>query len=90
MKTEQRKWTASLGWSPALPSNPDPAQLVLVFGATSILKKLEALDTLRGHYPDAQIIGCSTAGEICGTLVSDDSLVATADGDMIFVALPLN
>jgi len=30
------------------------------------------------RYPGASFLGCSTAGEICGTEVTDDSLVATA------------
>ena len=29
-------------------------------------------------YPRAHLLGCSTAGEICGTQVTDDSLIATA------------
>lgn len=29
-------------------------------------------------YPDAFLLGCSTAGEICGTSVRDDSVVSTA------------
>jgi hypothetical protein len=33
---------------------------------------------LRSAYPAAHLLGCSTAGEICGTRVTDDSLVATA------------
>ena len=78
MKTEQRIWTAALGWTPGLPDIQDSAQLVLVFAARSILKTPGALDALRKHYPSANIIGCSTAGEISGTRVSDDSLIATA------------
>src|SRR4029077_12689969 len=35
-------------------------------------------DALRTMYPDAHLLGCTTAGEICGTTVSDDSVVATA------------
>jgi hypothetical protein len=36
------------------------------------------MEPLRKLYPAAQLLGCSTAGEICGTRVLDDSLVATA------------
>jgi hypothetical protein len=36
------------------------------------------LEDAKGRYPGAHILGCSTAGEICGTRVFDDSLVATA------------
>ncbi|MBI3765094.1 MAG: FIST C-terminal domain-containing protein [Ignavibacteriales bacterium] len=56
----------------------DKAQLVLVFGATPILKDRLHYDYLRKIYPNAHLLGCSTAGEICGTEVTDDSLVVTA------------
>jgi hypothetical protein len=54
------------------------AQLVLVFGATAVLQDPELMASIRKFYPAAHILGCSTAGEICGAQVSDDSLVATA------------
>ncbi len=79
MKTEQRKWATALGWTPTAPGNiAKSAQLVLVFGATAALQKPDLLAAIRKDYPAAQIFGCSTAGEICGTQVSDDSLVITA------------
>lgn len=36
------------------------------------------MEEIRSLYPDAQIIGCSTAGEICGTQVWENTLVVTA------------
>jgi hypothetical protein len=79
MKTEQRKWTEALGWTSATPgTSATSAQLVLVFGATGVLRKPDLVAALRKDYPAAHIFGCSTAGEICGTQVSDDSLVVTA------------
>jgi hypothetical protein len=54
------------------------AQLVLVFGARAVLQDLPLIESIRKSYPAAHILGCSTAGEICGAEVSDDSLVATA------------
>jgi hypothetical protein len=54
------------------------AQLLLVFGATLVLHDSELVESIRRFYPTAHILGCSTAGEICGAEVSDDSLVATA------------
>ena len=79
MKIEQKKWTESLGWTPAIPGNgAKSSQLVLVFGSTSVLRKTDLVAAIRNDYPAAHIFGCSTAGEICGSEVSDDSLVATA------------
>jgi hypothetical protein len=54
------------------------SQLVLVFGAASNLREPQFTAAIRKDYPAAHIFGCSTAGEICGTEVSDDSLVVTA------------
>jgi hypothetical protein len=79
MKTEQRNWTRTAGWVPAS-CGPvaQSAQLVLVFGATVVLQDRPLMESIRTLYPAAHILGCSTAGEICGAQVSDDSLVATA------------
>ena len=42
------------------------------------MRNAEAIDALRAEFPGAQVLGCSTAGEICGTEVTEDSIVATA------------
>jgi len=79
MHVDQRKWSASSGWQDMAPGGAGhQAQLVLLFGATTRLENPDALRELRTSYPDALIVGCSTAGEICGTEVNDDTLVATA------------
>jgi hypothetical protein len=79
MKIEQRKWIAKSGWTPKpAQTTVAEAQLVLVFGATAALKQPGLIEAIRKMYPAAQLLGCSTAGEICGTQVSDDSVVATA------------
>ena len=79
MKIEQRKWTEPAGWTPAPPgSSAKSSSLVLVFGATAVLRKPDLVAAIRRDYPAAHIFGCSTAGEICGAQVSDDSLVVTA------------
>jgi hypothetical protein len=49
-----------------------------LFGSRSILAKGVQSDLIRKTFPKAHLLGCSTAGEIFGTQVSDDSLVATA------------
>jgi hypothetical protein len=54
------------------------ADLALVFGDREIIKDRGCLDEIAAAYPRARVIGCSTAGEICGTEVTDDSLVCTA------------
>jgi hypothetical protein len=79
MKTEQNIWTQKTGWRPSAPGTlGKSAQLVLVFGAKDILKQSPLPKELTSAYPDAHFVGCSTAGEICGTTVYDDSLTTVA------------
>ncbi|MGA2228314.1 MAG: FIST N-terminal domain-containing protein, partial [Syntrophobacteraceae bacterium] len=79
MRIEQEKWTQPRGWTPELPGSlAQSAQLVLLFGATAVLDRHEVIEQIRCAYPSAHVLGCSTAGEICGVQVSDDSCVATA------------
>jgi hypothetical protein len=78
MDIEQTIWSAEQGWQPPPNGLGTSARLVLVFGGTSILEQAAPLADLRKVYPNAHLMGCSTAGEICGTRVLDDSLVATA------------
>jgi hypothetical protein len=55
----------------------DPS-LVLVFGALRFFEGPGVLDALRDRCPGAAIAGCSTAGEISGSQVHDDTCVITA------------
>lgn len=79
MKIAQKVWSRTKGWS--LPHGPDlgeRAELVVVFAATDILKEKSFFDEIKKMHPRAHLFGCSTAGEICGTRVLDQTLVATA------------
>ncbi|MFL5347280.1 MAG: FIST signal transduction protein [Hyalangium sp.] len=79
MKVDQKAWTAASGWREIVAQGVGSgAQLVLLFGARAQLREPAAFQQVRGWYPAATIVGCSTAGEICGTEVRDHSLVATA------------
>jgi hypothetical protein len=77
MKLVQRRWSDAAGWSDQ--GNPlGEAQLVLVFGGTKQIVEAKWMADLRTAYPKAHLFGCTTAGEIAGTRVYDDSLIATA------------
>ena len=78
MDIEQRRWMQGSGWEPSKCMLGRRAHLVLAFGSPEVLKNPQHLQDLRTAYPDAQLLGCSTAGEICGTRVYDGSLVTTA------------
>jgi hypothetical protein len=79
MKTEQVRWTVTAGWDPPLShALGDHAQLVLIFGSPTLIQRQDLLDEIKRAYPVANLMGCSTAGEISGTQVTDDTLVVTA------------
>jgi hypothetical protein len=79
MRIEQAVWKEAIGWTRGdVCDLAGLAQLVLVFGSTHALNDNKALREARELYPSAHIFGCSTAGEISGTTVSDDSIVSTA------------
>jgi hypothetical protein len=79
MKVEQRVWTKECGWKlqRGVDSSADP-QLVLVFAAPDQLRDARLLGEVIAWYPKSLVIGCSTAGEICGGRVTDDSMVLNA------------
>lgn len=54
------------------------SQLVLVFGSTALFSDRTNFTSIRTAFPSALIVGCSTAGEIHSTTVSDETLVITA------------
>lgn len=89
MDIEQGCRSADGAWrlSPALPAahgSSDSwgklrdAQLVLAFGGTEQCRGGDGLRELEAIYPQAAVIGCSTAGEIFGDRVTDEMLVSTA------------
>lgn len=65
------------GWSGERNSLSNP-QLVLAFASTKACSVNGLFEALRESYPGAEIIGCSTAGEILDTQVTDDSFVVVA------------
>jgi hypothetical protein len=79
MQIEQTRWMQGRGWMPESPGRLGAnAQLVLIFGSPACLKQTSWQDDIRSAYPAAHRLGCSTAGEIYGTEVTDETLVATA------------
>jgi hypothetical protein len=53
-------------------------QLVLAFGATDLIKNDSVFEHLQNTYPKANIVSVSTSGEILGSSLFDDTVVATA------------
>jgi len=79
MKIEQSQWTSESKWQPALSTARlgASAQVVFLFGSVKALGN-GTRDSVRRAYPNACLFGCSTAGEIRGASVRDDTLVLTA------------
>lgn len=77
MKVEQQHWSRDSGWS-SPPGELGDAQLVLAFASTSICEDPAIFAEVAEAYPNAEIVGCSTAGEIYGTTVTDGTLVVSA------------
>src|SRR6266498_938026 len=79
MQIEQTRWSQAKEWTPAPPGKLGAkAQLVLLFGSPACLKQTTWQEDIASAYPNAHRLGCSTAGEIYGTEVTDETLVATA------------
>jgi len=79
MRIDQKIWTEEKGWLPELSGRADETvHLVLFFGSTQILKKKTLYEEIKKAYPNAHFFGCSTAGEIAGTQVTDNTFVMTA------------
>ena len=74
MELVRIQYTGESGWSAPLPALDGPRTLVVVFGASSFADQPGALAELRAAYPSARLCGCSTAGEIFGAKVRDESL----------------
>lgn len=79
MQVAQKKWTKDGGWQDVLSADfKRPPQLVLVFGGTAVIKEGKYFEEIKSFYPQARIISGTTAGEIIGNEVNDNSLSVTA------------
>jgi hypothetical protein len=75
MQLESFCYRANTGWSVReFPSLDSQDTLVLVFGAKRFQGEERPLAELLRAFPRSHVVGCSTAGEIFGTQVNDDSL----------------
>ncbi|GAB4157533.1 MAG: FIST N-terminal domain-containing protein [Roseiflexaceae bacterium] len=79
MQIEQSVWTVDAGWMPYPPGRScASAQLVFVFGSRMLLESSAWLPAVQAAYPQAALIGCSTAGVIYDTTVLDQVVVVSA------------
>ena len=80
MHTEQQVYTPGQGWvrAGAVLGAEQTPQLVLVFGGSQLIRDPSSFAQLRQMYPASHILQCSTAGEITGPRVTDNTLATTA------------
>lgn len=91
IRSVQLRWRAAVGWELVHQSSSSPQrpQLLLVFGGRDAIAEQGAIEELLARFPEAQLAGCSTAGDILGIEVSDEGLTATAlefDSTRVLVA----
>jgi hypothetical protein len=76
MRVEQAAWSDRDGWHRHTALGD--AQLVLIFGDRHALEHSRFAGDTTDRWPHAATIGCTTAGQIQGTEVTDEGAVATA------------
>lgn len=80
MKTAQLQYGSGKWIIGELPEDfpAEKAQLVLAFGSGELVTNSTVFYSLKDKFPKADIVSCSTSGEILHKEVYDDTLVATA------------
>lgn len=76
MNVIQYRYSTQGLWGEQLPKQDAEVQLLLCFGDEKLYSSQYSF--LTQQFPNAQFVGCTTAGEIFNTQVSDDRLVITA------------
>jgi hypothetical protein len=77
MRVQQIVWNKRSGWT-AAKKELGEASLVLYFGTREALNCGARYEALRGMFPAAHVMGCSTGGQINNNDVNDDEIVAAA------------
>ncbi|MBI3968260.1 MAG: FIST C-terminal domain-containing protein [Chloroflexi bacterium] len=78
MKLEQTIWTKRDDWQVDREPALERVDLVLAFGDTALVADLDLVSSVRTRYPEALLLGCSTAGTIQDTRVFDGGVAVTA------------
>src|SRR5260221_10644223 len=77
MRAQQIVWNNRAGWT-AAEAKLGEASLVLYFGTRQSLADGARYEELRGMFPKAHLMGCSTGGQINNDSINDDEIVAAA------------
>lgn len=75
MNLETFQYTKGKGWSvPKFPALDSENTLILIFAAPEFSKDPKPIEELAAFYKNSKMIGCSSAGEILGSNINDNSL----------------
>jgi hypothetical protein len=77
MQVKHLQYTSEGAWSEPLPAMDGPSTLVLIFGDSESVSNPAPFDQLRRALPRAQILGCSTSGQILNESIHDGGLVVS-------------
>ncbi|MGH1363438.1 MAG: FIST signal transduction protein [Calditrichia bacterium] len=78
MRVKQMMWNEKQEWQNLDSMEVENPQLVLFFAAPELMETDVHYNAIRDRYPNADIIGCSSAGEIVMDEVWDNSVVVSA------------
>jgi hypothetical protein len=78
MNVTQCQWTRGAGLQPEPVQSDLSPQLALLFGSRASLTDSEPIASIQRRFPNATLLGCSTAGEILDSSVYDDTVSVTA------------
>lgn len=74
MHIDTFRWSSSSGWDINLLSDPN-IDLVMVSADNPYFTQAQFYDDLRGFFPNADIVGCSSSGNIHEDVISDNDIV---------------
>lgn len=77
MQVAQIRWSPNSGWED-VPRFAAEADLVLVFANVDFFETESCYAQIRGKFPQAHIVGCSSSGSVIGVEICDGNVVATA------------
>jgi hypothetical protein len=79
MRATQFFWKDLEGWAKDS-EQPANADLVLYFGSRAVLEQAAHYDALRARFPQSQLLGCSTGGQMASRDVTDSIMTVLALG----------
>ena len=77
MQVSTYRWTEANGWDLNLSQDAN-VQLVLVCADNPYFAQPACFEELKHFFPQAEIVGCSSSGNILGDIVSDEDIVIAA------------